>query len=113
MDKKLSSINRDNSGRLWLEANKVLAGGVNSPVRAFKGVGGAPFFASFFRAATLNPFVMTVGLSAFLASPTVARGAPLKRGFRLQTVAVRQPGGRKGIALAFLRRREPAVLEGS
>lgn len=36
----------ENSARLWLEANKVLVGGVNSPVRAFKGVGGNPFFVS-------------------------------------------------------------------
>ncbi len=32
------------SHRLWQEANRVLVGGVNSPVRAFKGVGGDPFF---------------------------------------------------------------------
>jgi glutamate-1-semialdehyde 2,1-aminomutase len=30
---------------LWARANRVLVGGVNSPVRAFKGVGGTPFFA--------------------------------------------------------------------
>lgn len=29
---------------LWAQANKVLVGGVNSPVRAFKAVGGTPFF---------------------------------------------------------------------
>jgi len=34
----------ETSSRLWQEANKVLVGGVNSPVRAFKGVGGDPFF---------------------------------------------------------------------
>lgn len=34
------------SKRLWQEANRVLVGGVNSPVRAFKGVGGTPFFAA-------------------------------------------------------------------
>lgn len=32
------------SQTLWKEANRVLVGGVNSPVRAFKGVGGDPFF---------------------------------------------------------------------
>ena len=32
------------SEQLWLEANRVLAGGVNSPVRAFAAVGGHPFF---------------------------------------------------------------------
>lgn len=34
----------DISMRLWAEANQTLVGGVNSPVRAFKGVGGDPFF---------------------------------------------------------------------
>jgi len=34
----------DISKRLFGEANKVMVGGVNSPVRAFKGVGGDPFF---------------------------------------------------------------------
>lgn len=33
------------SEALWREANRVLAGGVNSPVRAFLAVGGHPFFA--------------------------------------------------------------------
>ena len=36
----------DQSHRLWEEANRVLVGGVNSPVRAFNGVGGEPFFAA-------------------------------------------------------------------
>jgi len=31
---------------LWERANRVLVGGVNSPVRAFKAVGGHPFFAA-------------------------------------------------------------------
>ena len=39
-------MKQDVSIQLWEQANKVLAGGVNSPVRAFKGVGGTPFFAS-------------------------------------------------------------------
>lgn len=34
----------DQSTRLWEQANKVLVGGVNSPVRAFNAVGGTPFF---------------------------------------------------------------------
>ena len=38
-------MKRDLSAKLWREANSVLVGGVNSPVRAFKGVGGDPFFA--------------------------------------------------------------------
>ncbi len=32
------------SSRLFVEANEVIPGGVNSPVRAFKGVGGFPIF---------------------------------------------------------------------
>lgn len=34
------------SSQLFKEAEKVIPGGVNSPVRAFKGVGGTPIFAS-------------------------------------------------------------------
>lgn len=37
-------MNRSKSQELWKEANGVLVGGVNSPVRAFTGVGGDPFF---------------------------------------------------------------------
>ncbi len=37
-------MKREISERLWQEAQRVLPGGVNSPVRAFKSVGGAPFF---------------------------------------------------------------------
>ena len=37
-------MNRVQSDQLWEQANKTLVGGVNSPVRAFKGVGGNPFF---------------------------------------------------------------------
>jgi len=33
------------SSALFIEANKVIPGGVNSPVRAFKSVGGTPIFA--------------------------------------------------------------------
>ncbi len=33
------------SQRLWKQAQRVMPGGVNSPVRAFKGVGGSPIFA--------------------------------------------------------------------
>ena len=32
------------SSQLFAEAIKVIPGGVNSPVRAFKGVGGTPIF---------------------------------------------------------------------
>jgi len=34
----------DLSEKLWQEASRLLPGGVNSPVRAFRGVGGTPFF---------------------------------------------------------------------
>jgi glutamate-1-semialdehyde 2,1-aminomutase len=34
----------DLSSKLWQEASRLLPGGVNSPVRAFRGVGGTPFF---------------------------------------------------------------------
>jgi glutamate-1-semialdehyde 2,1-aminomutase len=33
-----------NSEQLFNEAQQVIPGGVNSPVRAFKGVGGTPIF---------------------------------------------------------------------
>ena len=35
---------RDYSAKLWQDALRYLPGGVNSPVRAFRGVGGTPFF---------------------------------------------------------------------
>jgi glutamate-1-semialdehyde 2,1-aminomutase len=37
-------LKHDLSDKLWREANELLPGGVNSPVRAFRGVGGQPFF---------------------------------------------------------------------
>ena len=39
-------MNRTRSEQLWQRANEILVGGVNSPVRAFKGVGGHPYFAA-------------------------------------------------------------------
>jgi glutamate-1-semialdehyde 2,1-aminomutase len=39
-----SHLEQSNSKKLFLEAQKHLVGGVNSPVRAFKGVGGTPIF---------------------------------------------------------------------
>jgi len=39
-------MNQQHSSELWSQANRVLVGGVNSPVRAFKAVGGTPFFAA-------------------------------------------------------------------
>ena len=37
-------MKHDYSEKLWQEAVRLLPGGVNSPVRAFRGVGGTPFF---------------------------------------------------------------------
>ena len=37
-------MNRTASERLFAEALKYIPGGVNSPVRAFRAVGGNPFF---------------------------------------------------------------------
>jgi len=35
---------REYSDKLWTESQQIIPGGVNSPVRAFRGVGGTPFF---------------------------------------------------------------------
>jgi len=37
-------MNTTRSDALWRRAGELLPGGVNSPVRAFRGVGGAPRF---------------------------------------------------------------------
>ena len=37
-------MDRENSRRLFEEAQRLLPGGVDSPVRAFRAVGGEPFF---------------------------------------------------------------------
>ena len=37
-------MNTSNSKKLYIKAKKILIGGVNSPVRSFKDVGGAPLF---------------------------------------------------------------------
>jgi glutamate-1-semialdehyde 2,1-aminomutase len=37
-------VKHDYSEKFWQEATRLLPGGVNSPVRAFRGVGGTPFF---------------------------------------------------------------------
>jgi glutamate-1-semialdehyde 2,1-aminomutase len=41
---KYASVNRAQSEKLFAEALKYIPGGVNSPVRAFRAVGGQPFF---------------------------------------------------------------------
>ncbi len=47
-------MKRDTSNSLWRQANRTLVGGVNSPVRAFKGVGGDPFFVTSGKGATIT-----------------------------------------------------------
>ncbi|MBX3175848.1 MAG: glutamate-1-semialdehyde 2,1-aminomutase [Candidatus Hydrogenedentes bacterium] len=47
-------MNHDKSKALFAAANKTLVGGVNSPVRAFKGVGGDPFFVASGKGATIT-----------------------------------------------------------
>ena len=39
-------MNRAQSEKLFAESLKYIPGGVNSPVRAFRAVGGQPFFVS-------------------------------------------------------------------
>jgi glutamate-1-semialdehyde 2,1-aminomutase len=41
----MANMNRARSNELFAEALSLLPGGVNSPVRAFRAVGGTPFFA--------------------------------------------------------------------
>ena len=40
----MAQLNRTESKRLFESANTLFPGGVNSPVRAFKSVGGTPLF---------------------------------------------------------------------
>ncbi|MCL5116422.1 MAG: glutamate-1-semialdehyde 2,1-aminomutase [Firmicutes bacterium] len=47
-------IEAQNAASLWARAQGVLPGGVNSPVRSFRGVGGEPFFAREGRGAYLT-----------------------------------------------------------
>lgn len=42
----MNTINHSRSETLFIDAQTVIPGGVNSPVRAFKGVGGTPIFVS-------------------------------------------------------------------
>lgn len=46
-------MNRNNSERLFAEAQKHIPGGVNSPVRAFRSVGGTPLFIKYAKGAYL------------------------------------------------------------
>lgn len=62
----MKTRNTSLSQKLWLEAQTHLVGGVNSPVRAFRGVGGEPFFVQRARGAQLwdvdgNEYVDYVG----------------------------------------------------
>ena len=44
------------SAELFARALQLMPGGVNSPVRAFRSVGGTPFFTKAARGATLSAF---------------------------------------------------------
>ena len=48
-------MNTTRSSLLFARAKESIPGGVNSPVRAFRSVGGAPFFTKAARGATLTP----------------------------------------------------------
>src|SRR5918999_3050622 len=52
--KAVSSQTRDRSAELFARAVELMPGGVNSPVRAFRGVGGTPRFIREARGATLT-----------------------------------------------------------
>src|SRR5918998_2759948 len=47
-------VTNDNSARLFSRATELLPGGVNSPVRAFRGVGGTPRFIASAKGATMT-----------------------------------------------------------
>ncbi|HEY6217322.1 MAG TPA: aminotransferase class III-fold pyridoxal phosphate-dependent enzyme, partial [Pyrinomonadaceae bacterium] len=47
-------MNSSNSEKLFITAQDLIPGGVNSPVRAFRGVGGIPRFISSARGATIT-----------------------------------------------------------
>jgi glutamate-1-semialdehyde 2,1-aminomutase len=49
-----SKIDHDESARLFARAMELIPGGVNSPVRAFRGVGGTPVFISSAKGATIT-----------------------------------------------------------
>ncbi|MGH9945460.1 MAG: aminotransferase class III-fold pyridoxal phosphate-dependent enzyme, partial [Pyrinomonadaceae bacterium] len=52
---KSTSVERqDQSARLFEQAQQLMPGGVNSPVRAFRGVGGTPRFIQAAKGATMT-----------------------------------------------------------
>ena len=60
------TLKRDESDRLFAEAEKLIPGGVNSPVRAFRAVEGKPFFVKAAKGAEItdvdgNAFIDYVG----------------------------------------------------
>ena len=64
-------VSRTKSEQLFAEALKHIPGGVNSPVRAFRAVGGQPFFVNRARGAHVwdvdgNEYVDYVGAPPFL-----------------------------------------------
>ena len=62
-------MNHDRSHALFSRARELIPGGVNSPVRAFKSVGGEPFFAQSAEGAYLTTSTATA------TSTTSAPGA--------------------------------------
>src|ERR1700729_3850254 len=86
----------ERSGQLFLRAKRVSPGGVHSPVRAFRGVGGTPRFMRSGRGALLSDvdaheyldFCMAFGpliLGHADASVSAAAHAALERGWSLGT----------------------------
>ena len=83
-------MNRNESERLFRRAQEVIPGGVNSPVRAFKGVGGSPvFFAS-----ASGPYLVDVDGNRYI--DYVASWGPMIQGHGFEPVVTRHngPGGR-------------------
>ena len=73
-------MNRSESERLFRRAREVIPGGVNSPVRAFKGVGGSPvFFAS-----ASGPYLVDVDGNRYI--DYVASWGPMIQGHGFEPV---------------------------
>ena len=70
-------MNNDRSHALFARASELLPGGVNSPVRAFKSVGGEPFFAARAQGAHLFDVAPTVLGTLDLAPAEVMDGSAL------------------------------------
>ena len=86
-------INNDQSHALFTRARELIPGGVNSPVRAFKSVGGEPFFAQRAEGAYLfdvdgNRYIDYVGSwGPMIAGPRASAGARRGRDARCATAS--------------------------